>query len=280
MKILFSKKCLEFWQPGHPESPDRVRMVYEFLNTHKNFNSIEPEPCTEKDILLAHSRNLLNQVKNGNFFDSDTPRLPSIFDYAKLSAGSAIQAAKLALEEEETFSLMRPPGHHAGRDSLGGFCYFNNIAIAAARILKKAKRVAILDIDCHFGQGTQEIFFGNEKVLCVSLHQYGIYPGGGKYSDKNCLNYPMNAGTGESEYLEKLKIAIEKIKKFNPGLLAISVGFDTYKEDPLTNINLEIKSYSKITKIINEIEKPKFAVLGGGYSNELHLCVYEFLKNF
>lgn len=276
MNILFSRKCLEFWQPGHPESPDRVRMVYEFLNTHKNFNFIEPEPCTEKDILLAHSRNLLNQVKSGGFFDSDTPRLPGIFDYAKLSAGSAIQAAKLALEGKESFSLMRPPGHHAGRDSLGGFCYFNNIAIAAAGILKKAKRVAILDIDCHHGNGTQDIFMGNPKVLYVSLHQSPLYPGTGLKSEKNCLNFPLPPGTGDKEYLETLKEAMVSIREFDPGLIGVSAGFDTYAGDPITNLDLRVKTYRKIGSMISKLGNA-FAVLEGGYHSDMPRCVHEFL---
>ncbi len=281
MKIVFSRKCLEYDSPGHPESSGRVRKTYEFLRKSKKFEFVKPEGCSRQDLLLVHSEKLIDKIKHGRFVNFETPPLPDIYSYAKLAAGGAVLAMDTALKEGRSFSLMRPPGHHAGKTKFGGFCYFNNIAVAVTKALKRVKKVGILDLDCHFGQGTQEIFLGNKGVLSVSLHQYGfIYPGGGKHSENNCINYPMDAGTDESEYLEKLETAIEKIKKFNPNLLAISAGFDTYKGDPLTNMNLEIESYSKITEIINEIEKPKFAVLEGGYSKKLPLCVYEFLKKF
>ena len=112
MKVLFSQKCLDYWQPGHPESPDRVKRTFELLKG--KFEFLEPEPCSEKDLLLVHEKNYVEVIKSGRFYDSDTPNLPNIFDYAKLSAGSAIKAMKIALEGEKMFSLMRPPGHHAG----------------------------------------------------------------------------------------------------------------------------------------------------------------------
>ena len=149
------------------------------------------------------------------------------------------------------------------------------------KALEKVEKVAILDIDCHHGNGTQDIFLGNPKVIYVSLHQYGfIYPGTGKYSEKNCYNYPLADGTEEDEYIEKLEIGLYKISKFDPDLIAVSAGFDTYKEDPLTNMNLEVGTYSKISRMISELEKPRFAVLEGGYSRALPECVYSFLKNF
>jgi acetoin utilization deacetylase AcuC-like enzyme len=280
MKVIFSPKCLEYDTPGHPESSERVRSTYGCLKKSDGFEFVIPAPCSRQDLLLVHSPKLIDEVKHGKFFNPETPSLPNIYEYAKLSAGGALLAMELALRGEKAFSLMRPPGHHAGKATFEGFCYFNNIAIAVAKALKKVRKIAILDIDCHFGQGTQEIFFGSKRVLCVSLHQHGIYPGGGDHSEKNCINYPMDAGIEEMSYLGKLEAAIEKIKEFNPNLLAISAGFDTYKEDPLTNMNLEVNSYSKIVEIINEIEKPKFAVLEGGYNNKLPLCVYEFLKKF
>jgi acetoin utilization deacetylase AcuC-like enzyme len=103
-----------------------------------------------------------------------------------LAAGAALGAQEIALSGENVFSLMRPPGHHAGRDSLGGFCYFNNIAIAIAKALIKIKKAVILDLDCHHGNGTQDIFLGDNRVLYISLHQSPLYPGTGLKSAKNC----------------------------------------------------------------------------------------------
>ncbi len=281
MKIVFSKRCLEYDFPGHPESSERVRRTYEFLKQFREFEFIEPEECERKDLLLVHSKNLVDTIKHGNFENLETPPLPGIYRYAKLSVGGAIQAMGIALKEEKGFSLMRPPGHHASRNKFEGFCYFNNIAVAVAKALKKVGKVGILDIDVHHGNGTQEIFLGNPNVVFVSLHQYGfIYPGTGKHSEQNCYNYPLAEGTEEDEYLEKLEVALEKIRKFDPDLIAISAGFDTFERDPLAGLKLSKESYSKISKMISELEKPRFAVLEGGYSRALPECVYSFLKNF
>lgn len=278
MKILFSSKCLEYRQPEHPESPERVGQTHNFLKG--KFDFIEPEPCSEKDILLVHSEELLEKVKSENFFDPDTPNLQGIYDYARLAAGSAINAAELALNGEEAFSLMRPPGHHAGRQTLGGFCYFNNIAIAAAKSLKKVDKIAVIDVDCHHGNGTQDIFLGNERILYISLHQSPLYPGTGLVSEKNCFNYPLPAGTEEKEYLDTLKKALKEAKEFKPGLIAVSAGFDTYKQDPLTGLELEKQTYRKIGEMIADMETPSFAVLEGGYSKDMPQCVYEFLRGY
>ncbi len=281
MKIVFTRECLEYDSPGHPESSERVRRVYEFLRKFRGFEFVKPEECERRDLLLVHSERMVETVKSGNFVNFETPPLPNIYHYAKLSVGGATLAMEIALKEERSFSLMRPPGHHASRDKFEGFCYFNNLAIAVMKALEKVEKVAILDIDCHHGNGTQDIFLGNPRVIYVSLHQYGfVYPGTGKYSEKNCYNYPLPERTEEEEYLEKLEIGLYKISKFDPDLIAVSAGFDTYRDDPLTNMNLEVGTYSKISRMISELEKSRFAVLEGGYSRALPECVYSFLKNF
>lgn len=284
--IIFSPRCLEYYQPGHPESPSRVANTYLFLKD-KGFKFLEPQPCEDKDILAVHSHELLKKVKTGNFFDVDTPNLPNIIDYAKLSAGGAIKAAQLALTGQSAFSLMRPPGHHAGKNELGGFCYFNNLAIAIESVIKKVERIAIIDIDAHHGNGTEEIFLGRSDILYLSLHQAGIYPGTGLRSIKNCLNFPLLPGTDSKEYLAKLDQGLKEVKKFfqqkskstfrkKLKLLAVSAGFDTYKKDPLTNLNLELESYQEIGRKLAELNQPIFAVLEGGYSQDLSLCIYNF----
>lgn len=278
MQVVFSKRCLEYELPAHPESPQRLCSSYEYLK-EKNLSFIEPSPATEKELLLVHTKDLIERIRNLDFFDQDSPALAGIFDYACLSAGAAIMAMKLSLKGESTFSMFRPPGHHAGKNFLGGFCYFNNLAVAGQKAMSLGRRLAILDIDCHHGNGTQDIFLGKEDVLYVSLHQVPLYPGSGLKSEKNCLNYPLRAETGEEEYLAILKDAFFKIKSFCPHLLAISIGFDTYKNDPLTQMGLEIESYGKIKALIVESDIPYFCVLEGGYSPELKFCIYEFIKS-
>lgn len=277
MKIIFSKRCLEYESKGHPESPRRILSTYEYLKENA-FQFQEPRPASEEELLLVHSQRLLARIKNLDFIDPDTPALPDIFDCARLSVGGAIKAMESSLEGEPAFSLMRPPGHHATKDSLGGFCYFNNIAVAVQKALLLGKKAAILDIDCHHGNGTQDIFLNKENVLYVSLHQVPLYPGTGLESYKNCLNYPLTAGTTEEKYLDTLKDALMEIKSFSPGLLAISAGFDTYKDDPLTNMDLGIDFFKKIAELIVLMKIPYFCVLEGGYSPQLKYCIYEFLS--
>lgn len=280
MIVVTSERCAEYSSAGHPESPKRITETIPYLKS-KGLNFITPTVCDENDILLTHTEKLLLSVKDGDFYDPDTPVLPNIYFYARLSAGAAILASQLAQENKVAFSLMRPPGHHAGKNNLGGFCYFNNIAIAVQSYLAKHKtKVSILDIDCHHGNGTEDIFFGNKNVLFVSIHQMLLYPGTGLKSRDNCINIPFPPGTEEKKYMELLQKALEMIKDFNPELLGISIGFDTYRNDPLTQTSLDISTYKKIGEKIAQLGIKRFAVLEGGYSKELPECIYNFLIGF
>ena len=286
MKIIFSQKCLEYWQSGHPESPDRVKRTFELLK--ENFEFLEPEHCSEKKLLLVHEKKYVETIKSGKFYDSDTPNLPEIFDYARLSVGSAIKAMKIALEGEKAFSLMRPPGHHTGHNGKAlyapslGFCYFNNVAIATRMALNSVKKVAIIDIDCHHGNGTQDIFLGDKRVLYVSLHLDDFYPGTGGMSEKNCINFPLPLGVDEKTYFENFSLALKEVKKFNPDLIAVSAGFDGHKNDPLTmgGLGLDENSFRKIGEVIAGLKKTSFAVLEGGYGKEFPESVHQFLIGY
>lgn len=275
IKIVYSEKCLEYSQAGHPECPDRVGATYEYLKN--DFEFIAPRPAEAADILTVHTRELLNQIETGQFYDGDSPAYPDLYSYAALSAGGAIVAAELALGGTASLSLMRPPGHHAGKGFLGGFCYFNNIAIAVVKALNSVDKVAIIDFDCHHGNGTEEIFMGHDKVLYVSLHQSPLYPGTGTRSELNCLNYPILAGTDEDGYLAELDRAIAEIKSFEPDMIAVSAGFDTFREDPITHLQLDIGSFEKIGQRIKLLGKPVFSILEGGYSAKMPQCVKSYL---
>jgi acetoin utilization deacetylase AcuC-like enzyme len=287
MKILFSEKCLGYWFPGHPESPKRVHETFKFLK-EKGFEFVEPKHCPEEELLLVHDKSFAEEIKSGKFSYIDSPALPGIYDYARLSAGSAINAMKISSKNEKAFSLMRPPGHHVGKNGLAlgsmslGFCYFNNIAIACKKALKFVKKVAIIDFDCHHGNGTQDIFIGHPNVLYVSLHKYPFYPRTGEQSENNCLNYPLSDGTTEREYMKTFKQALEKVKKFNPNLIAISAGFDAHKDDDITfgGLGLNYESFRVIGELIKELKKPSFAVLEGGYGKILSKSVYGFLLGY
>ncbi|HWR82675.1 MAG TPA: hypothetical protein VN285_05180 [Candidatus Deferrimicrobium sp.] len=276
MKIVYSPKCLKYSQSGHPESPARIANSYARLR--ETYEFVAPNEILDEEILRVHSKSLFDAVKTGRFVDADSPAYPDIHAYATLSAAAAVTACRLSLGGETALSLMRPPGHHAGKDFLGGFCYFNNVAIAVASALREVKRVAILDFDCHHGNGTQNIFLGRDDVLYVSLHQSPLYPGTGLRSERNCLNHPLPAGTDEAAYMETLVQAINSVKAFSPDLIAVSAGFDTYRGDPLAGLQLEITSYEKIGRMINELRKPTLAVLEGGYARDLPECIDSFLR--
>lgn len=275
-KIVFSEKCLGYgtW---HVEGPQRVKTAHEIL-IEKGYEFLEPSPASEEDLLRVHDAEYVWNVKKGLVEDPDTPAYDNIYEVARLSAGGALMAS-----EANGFSLMRPPGHHAGRSgsALGvytrGFCYFNNIAIAVKKINQPT---LILDIDGHHGNGTQEIFQGNEKVVYVSLHRYPHYPGTGVSSEGNCFNFPLPANCGETTFLKTLDkaLGIIETKKFDK--VAVSAGFDTYRGD-LASLGLTENSYKEIGKKIAFLKKPTFFVLEGGYMGEKNgHCIDQLLKGF
>ena len=278
MQIYYSPKCLSYAQPGHPEAPSRVRSSYEFLE-EKGYSFDEPGLCSEDDILLAHSAGLMDSVKKESFFDFDTPVFKGIYDIARLSVGGAIDAAMHCLDNnEKAFSLMRPPGHHATKDTLGGFCYFNSVAIASLKACEKVQKVAIVDFDCHHGNGTEDIMSGRKDFLYLSLHQSPLYPGTGLNSKDNCLNYPLPASTTPAAFLSTLQDGLKKVEQFNPDLLAVSAGFDSYRLDPITNLTLELETYREVGRMLASLNKPTFSVLEGGYSRDLPDCIYHYLQ--
>jgi acetoin utilization deacetylase AcuC-like enzyme len=277
MKIIFSEKCTQYRMAGHPESPERISNSHKYLKK-KGYTFVEPTPCQEKDVLAVHSKDLVEKVKKGDFFDFDTPALPGIFDHALLSAGAAIEAMETAQSGEQVFSLMRPPGHHATRNNLGGFCYFNNMAIAVTKSLKIKKTAAIIDIDCHHGNGTEDIFLSDNRVLFVSLHQSPLYPGTGLTSRDNCINYPLVPGTDPDSYLSVLGEALKKVQDYEPEIIGVSAGFDTYKNDPITSLLLDFESYQKIGELLSQLKKPLFTLLEGGYDKDIPMCIDSYLN--
>ncbi|MGB9683465.1 MAG: histone deacetylase family protein [Candidatus Bathyarchaeales archaeon] len=262
-KIVFSEKCLEYGS-WHIESPKRVQIAYKILK-EMGYEFVEPEPASEEDLFKVHDANYIQLLKKGAIEDPDTPAYENIYEYARLSAGAAILAAKI-----NGFSLMRPPGHHVGKygAALGaytkGFCYINNIAVAVKHL---GKPTLILDIDGHHGNGTQEIFLGNPNVVFISLHRYPYYPGTGAYSETNCLNFPLPADCGEAVYLKTLEEALRKIDLEKVEVVAVSTGFDAYAGD-LASLGLREESYEKIGKLLAALDKPTFFVLEGGYIGE------------
>jgi acetoin utilization deacetylase AcuC-like enzyme len=262
-KFVYSEKCLGYGS-WHVEGPERVRKAHEILSS-KGYEFLKPEPASEDDLLKVHDHEYLWAVKKGLVEDGDTPAYDNIFEYARLSAGGAILAAKI-----KGFSLMRPPGHHAGRTgtALGaatrGFCYFNNMAIAVKSL---DKPTLILDIDGHHGNGTQEIFQGDTHVTYVSLHRHPNYPGTGTSSEGNCHNFPLPRDCGDTYYVRTLDKALGTVDSSKFEVVGVSAGFDTHEGD-LASLGLTAKGYREIGKRIGSLKKPTFFVLEGGYEGE------------
>ena len=259
-KIVYSEKCLGYgtW---HVEGPQRVKTAHDVLQA-KGYEFLEPKPATDDQILSVHDADYLFNVKKGLVEDSDTPAYKNIFEFASLSAGGALLASKI-----NGFSITRPPGHHSGRsgNALGvytrGFCYFNNIAIA---VKESGKKTLILDIDGHHGNGTQEIFEGDEKVTYLSLHQSPNYPGTGASTEGNCINFALQKDLGGQRYLEILDKALSMVDLTKFEVVAVSAGFDTHKGD-LATLGLVEQDYFEIGKKVAKLKKPAFFVLEGGY---------------
>lgn len=276
MKIVFSEKCLEYGS-WHIEGPERVRRAYTILK-ERGYAFLTPEPASQHNILRVHDADYVRRLKDGFVEDADTPAYGDIYEYARLAAGGAILAAKVA-----GFSLMRPPGHHAGRRGLAlgvrtrGFCYLNNIAIAVKYLGKPA---LILDVDGHHGNGTQEIFLGDESVTYVGLHRYPHYPGTGYSSEGNCLNFPLSGDCGDEVYLKTLDEALSKVDLDKFEVVAVSAGFDAHAGD-LASLGLTELGFNEIGKKIASLKKYTFFVLEGGYSGENNgKDIDELLKSF
>lgn len=268
--IVYSTDFLEHFFPGHPESPERLKEIKKALDK-KNFEFIEPKKATEKELLAVHSTNLVEELKarskTGNGVP-DNPFSKNTFETACLSAGAALTAAK----HDKGFALARPPGHHAGKNSFSGFCYLNNVAIACASLLKKYSRILIVDFDLHLGQGTMEIFSGNDSFFYLSLHQdpATIYPWI-QPEAKNARLLSLKPNISDAEYLKLFEKEFKKtVKEFEPELIAYSAGFDLHSADRFfvgNSLNIsQTGTFNKIGSIINSAGKPGFAVLEGGYN--------------
>ncbi len=257
MELIFSEKALNYKTPGHPESPERVKKAYEYLEG--KFDFIEPDPASELDARLAHTDKMIESIKRGDFYDPDCPVYENLWEQVLLSVGGAIYAQRL-----RGMSMMRPPGHHAGRNFIGGFCYLNNIAIA---VRNSGLKTVIIDIDGHHGNGTEDIFLGDEHVYFVSLHRGFGFPGTGHESRENIINFPLSP-SNDDEYLETLKQGLRSIPWEEMEQIAVSAGFDAHEKDPLASLGITEEGYRHIGALIASYNLPTFSVLEGGYVGE------------
>ena len=282
---------------GHPERADRVSVVIENLKKNKKLIWKKPLKFDAKYLKIAHKSDYIDEVENSfpkkglHFLDCDTIVSPGSKQASSDAVASIITAIDSVQNKEfkNVFCPVRPPGHHAEKDKAMGFCIYNNVAVGAHYLIEKYKfnKIAIIDFDVHHGNGTQNIFYDNEKVLYISTHQYPFYPGTGANNEKgkhsNILNIPLPAGTNSEEYMNAYEHVLKKLKEFKPEFLLFSAGFDAHQDDPLAQFKLKSKDFYDITKrtlkVINKsINNKVVSILEGGYdlnalkeSSEYHL---------
>lgn len=276
-RVFSDLETAKYGASGHPEAPFRVSKTYERLKAAGHRLEPPDAAAARADVELLHSPRHYDNVLDGLWDDPDTPNYPGIGRIALISLSGALSAAASAANGEPGFSLMRPPGHHAGRERVSGFCFFNNLALACA---KSGKRVAVVDVDVHHGDGTEELLHKRDDALFISLHQSPLYPGTGLRSRDNCVNLPLPPGTTEGPYLAALEGALRQVEAFKPELLAVSAGFDTYKDDPISGLKLDKATYRRMGRLFADLRLPRFAALEGGYAAELPLLVESFLDGF
>ena len=271
---------------GHPEKIDRVTAIIDNFKKIDNKELIWKKPAKfdQSFLINTHSSEYIGLVsksfpENGlAFLDGDTVVSPGSKEATKDAVGSIITAIDGVQQKEfkNAFCAVRPPGHHAEKDKAMGFCIYNNVAIGANYLIEKYKynKIAIIDFDVHHGNGTQDIFYDNEKVLYISTHQYPYYPGSGSEQEKgkfnNIFNIPLEAGTTAEEYLNAYEQVLKKLKEFKPEFLLFSAGFDAHNDDPLAQLRLGSEDFYTITKRTLELSKSfcngnVVSILEGGY---------------
>jgi acetoin utilization deacetylase AcuC-like enzyme len=274
--IFYSRALLEHSQGiGHPECPERLSVLAEV--TKKLLVEPRLNEMNENELFAVHDRKYIERLKDlskrqisfpDNRFDRNT------FELAKIAAFVAKEAA-MNCEKEPSFALVRPPGHHAGKDFFAGFCYINNIAFAVKSLQRskgdKDKRVMVIDIDYHAGNGSWDIFYNDESVFFLDFHcdPRFAYPGTGFESEntEHMVNVVLSPETDDEEYIKKFEENVRKyFEIFNPDYVAVSIGFDTYYLDPIAGLQIKNSStYARLGKAIKSLEVPVFGTLEGGY---------------
>ncbi|MBS0569010.1 MAG: histone deacetylase family protein [Proteobacteria bacterium] len=286
--LLFSHPACLAHDPGtgHPESPARLRAVLEALDDPRfaQLHRREATRVTRAQLARVHDGALIDAIhaaspKSGHAqLDADTAMSADSLEAALRAVGSVCAAVDALLdgEDKRAFCAVRPPGHHATHDTAMGFCLFNNIAAGAAHALARGLgRVAIVDFDVHHGNGTQDIFWNEPRVLYASTHQSPLYPGTGARDETgagNIVNAPLPPGAGSAQFRAAFTdIVLPRLRQFRPQLVMISAGFDAHRLDPLASLNLDADDYNWVTRELVAIADEYacgrvISSLEGGYS--------------
>jgi len=269
--------------PGHPESPERAE-IFDGVAERARLRGVEvvePSEAPDEALLRIHTRTHVEAIAatagKASMIDPDTFTSPETAPLAKLAAGAAIQAVdhclagwrvlpndrrSTATGSAKALALVRPPGHHAEADRAMGFCFFNNIAIAAAHARARGvDRVAIVDYDVHHGNGTQRSFYDDPNVLFVSTHQYPFYPGTGAATEIGSgagvgftVNVPIEGGATDGDYQREFDAIVTPVlRTFRPNLLLVSAGFDAHERDPLAQMRVTTAGFEWMTTRLRDL---------------------------
>ena len=274
MKVLFNKKFLNHNFDSQAEGAYRLT---EFPEHFQDFDR-----KGEEFITLVHTNTYAQHIKttcHNNEIAAEVQLNPDSYEAAISAVGLAVQAA-----EDGDFAVIRPPGHHAGRERAAGFCLFNNIAIASQKLVNEGKKVFIFDFDGHHGDGTQAIFYESNKVFYASTHQMYAYPNTG-FADETgegegkgfTLNLPLISGSGDTEFFAALDKVIAAAREFKPDVVGVSAGFDAYEKDRILQLKLSLKAYYECGFRLRRAFPQIFAVLEGGYHHDIRKCVETFV---
>ncbi len=275
MKVLFHKIFLEHNISSDAEGAYRI----------EGFKDAEeaPELNGEPYLGLVHSERYINYIReaceHGDYV-AEVILKPVSYKAACLAVGTTIMAS-----EQGDFAVVRPPGHHAGREKAAGFCFFNNMAIAAQKLVNDGKKVFIFDIDGHHGDGTQSIFYDSDRVLYCSIHQHFAYPFTGFPEETGTgagvgynFNFPLISGSGDKEFLIAVDKAINEGRKFHPDIVGVSAGFDAYRKDKLLGLQVTQRAFYECAFRLRRAFPNIFAVLEGGYHPDIKVCVESFIE--